>query len=363
MKWGLPNIFAILLFFCGCQHNHLNQNDTTNPWVPNAELYGLWSGSWPCSGCDVMAYKLTILRSGLFREESVMINGKGSLEVLEGTWQMINDSVLILNKMDGSKAKFLFKGNQLGLLNEKGSSVRNQYILYRSDAEVRLEESEKMRKSGIDFITEQDEKWKLTIDFEKEAIFHFPDGEVIKAVVNDKIDPDGNSWKFTSSDPGSFLSIELTKDICIDSISGESIPYKVLIRAEGLKNKGVSRYSGCGSFLGDWRLHDIWALRSFNGKEIDAANFDKGIPYLEFNIREGKIFGNGGCNACSGSFIQSKSIIAIGSIVSTKMLCNAYSFEQDFLTALSRKNLKYKLDGLKLTLSDDKNVLEFSKVD
>ncbi|MBO9701997.1 MAG: META domain-containing protein [Sporocytophaga sp.] len=362
MKWGLPYIFAILLFFFGCQQNHLNQNGA-NPWVPNAELYGLWSGSWPCSDCDVLAYKLTIQRSGLFREEAVKINGKGNPQVLEGTWQMINDSVLILNKMDGSKAKFLFKRNELGLLNEKGSSVRNQYILYRSDAEVKLEESERMRKGGVDFITDLDEKWKLIIDFEKEAVFYFPDGEVIKAALNDKIDPDRNTWKFTSSAPGSFLSIELTKDICIDSISGESIPYKVLISAEGLRNKGVSRFSGCGSFLGDWRLHDIWALRSFNGKQIDAANFDKGIPYLEFNIREGKIFGNAGCNAISGSFIQSKSIIAIGSIASTKMLCNAYSFEQGFLSALSQKNFKYKFDGLKLTLSDEKSVLEFSKVD
>ncbi|GAL87170.1 heat shock protein [Sporocytophaga myxococcoides] len=293
-----------------------------------------------------------------------MINGKGSLEVLEGTWQMNNDSLLVLNKMNGGKAKFLLKGNQLGLLNEQGFSVRNQYILYKSsDAEIRLEESERMRKSGIDFITDPDEKWKLTIDFDKEAIFHFPDGETIKSALNDKIDPDRNSWKFSGSSKGSFLSIELTKDICSDSISGESIPYKVLIAAEGLKNKGVSKFSGCGSFLGDWRLHDIWALRSFNGKEIDAANFDKGIPYLEFNIREGKIFGNAGCNASSGSFIQSKSIIAIGSIASSKMLCNAYSFEQDFLRTLSRKNFKYKFDGLKLTLSDEKNVLEFSKVD
>ncbi|WP_028980743.1 META domain-containing protein [Sporocytophaga myxococcoides] len=362
MKWLLPYIFAVLLFFLGCQQNHLNQNGT-NPWVPNAELYGLWSGSWPCPDCDVLAYKLTIQRSGLFREESVKVNGKGNSEILEGTWQMINDSVLSLNKMDGSKAKFLFKRNELGLLNEKGSSVRNQYILYRSNAEVKLEESEKMRKGGIDFITDLDEKWKLTIDFEKEAVFQFPEGEVIRAALNDKIDPDRNIWKFTSSAPGSFLSIELTKDICIDSISGESIPYKVLISAEGLRNKGVSRFTGCGSFLGDWRLHDIWALRSFNGKEIDATNFDKGIPYLEFNIREGKIFGNAGCNAISGSFIQSKSILAIGSIASTKMLCNAYSFEQDLLSALSRKNFKYKFDGLKLTLSDEKNVLDFSKVD
>lgn len=362
MKWGLPYIFAILLFFCGCQQNHFNHNGI-NPWVPSAELYGLWSGSWPCADCDVLAYKLTIQRSGLFREESVKVNGNGNSQVLEGTWQMINDSVLVLNKMDGSEAKFLFKRNELGLLNEKGSSVRKQYVLYRSDAEVKLEESEKMRKNGIDFITDQDENWKLTIDFEKEAIFSFPDGETIKAALNDKIDPDRNNWKLTSSTPESFLSIELTKDICIDSISGESIPYKVLISAQGSRNKGLTKFSGCGSFLGDWRLHDIWALRAFNGKEINAADFDKGIPHLEFNIREGKVFGNAGCNAISGSFIQSKSIIAIGSIASTKMLCNAYSFEQDFLSALSRKNFKYKFNGLNLTLTDEKNVLEFSKVD
>jgi heat shock protein HslJ len=358
MKWSLPCLVVLFCTFFGCRHHN-----GTGPLVPDAELFGHWVGSWPCTDCDVLAYKLTIQRPGLFREEMIRVNGNKSIELTtEGTWELLNDSVLLIKKMDGTSAKFLSKINRLGLLNDSGS-VKDQYVLYKSRAEVKLKKEEELRKMGIDFVTRHDEPWRLTIDFEKEVVFYFPDGEEVRVNLNDAIHPDFNRWQFSRSGPDFSLSIELSKEVCLDSALGEPLPYRVELSAEKKGRKQVSRFVGCGSFLGDWRLHDIWALRTLNGKVIEAASFDKGIPYLEFNVREGKIYGNAGCNSISGSFIQNKNTIAIGAIASTKMLCNAYAFEQSFLTALARKNLRYSFDGLKLTLSDDTDELVFSKVD
>lgn len=224
----------------------------------------------------------------------------------------------------------------------------------------------KKSQEGIDFIATGNEPfWSVEIDFEKSMTFSTMDApDKMSTPVPEPIRPqdvDAISYR-ANTDKGN-LYVTLFKEKCADSMSGLESPYRVQVSFKAGDSDNYEEYTGCGRYLGNYRLNDIWALTHMDGNALSPNDFPKGVPTLELQLNAGKVFGNSGCNQMSGSITLRKDALAFGQLVSTKMACPALQFETRYLKALSGNTLDYKLEGLILQLSNDQHQLTFKKVD
>ena len=77
---------------------------------------------------------------------------------------------------------------------------------------------------------------------------------------------------------------------------------------------------------------------------------------MNFDIKEKRFSGNGGCNQFSGNYPLDKKNIHFGEVISTKMSCGDVAFENSFLSALSKVD-RYEVRGDDLLLKRKKEVL------
>ena len=124
------------------------------------------------------------------------------------------------------------------------------------------------------------------------------------------------------------------------------------------------RFEGCGRYVVDYRLNDIWVLTGFNQQSLEGVDFAKGLPVVEFHLTDNRVFGSTGCNRISGGFEAKGKTITFSQMAITRMACPNMAFERDFLKAITRNTLNYALDKGKLILTNDEGVqLEFKKTD
>ncbi|MDR1882892.1 MAG: META domain-containing protein [Prevotella sp.] len=111
------------------------------------------------------------------------------------------------------------------------------------------------------------------------------------------------------------------------------------------------------------RLEGYWILKTLKGEDAKAA-FAGTLPYLQFNFAKSLIYGNGGCNEFSGTFILTeKNEFSAPNPAVTMKMCMQANKEPLFFTALTTPNLVLSVDesGL-LTFSEDKTIaLQFEK--
>jgi heat shock protein HslJ len=142
-------------------------------------------------------------------------------------------------------------------------------------------------------------------------------------------------------------------ELSLSNPYGVQLVYKKIIDEAG-KNDGTPE-----RFV---ILNDIWALESINGKAVKAEDFMKGLPYLEFQIKDMKYMGKTGCNNLFGTFEATNETIKFGPAAMTKMMCPG-DYEQQFAKALNSAN-KWEVENLRLYLyQDDSELMVMKKVD
>lgn len=99
-------------------------------------------------------------------------------------------------------------------------------------------------------------------------------GEGIKAM-------DANVICYSANNEKDTVTVQIQKLACINDMSGEKLGYTVTVNTKGKADKNYSIYKGCGQYIGDYRLHDIWVLNTINNKKMKAADFTK--KYLILN--------------------------------------------------------------------------------
>ena len=76
-----------------------------------------------------------------------------------------------------------------------------------------------------------------------------------------------------------------------------------------------------------------WNIVSLNGKTVEAEK----NPYIGFDVKEGKVYGNASCNYITGTFdLSAENIIKLGNVASTMMSCPDMELEQEVLAALAK---------------------------
>lgn len=201
-------------------------------------------------------------------------------------------------------------------------------------------------EKGIDFTASGNEPfWSLEIDFDSNIIFKTANGDSLTAITPQGIKPmDVAATSYRVKVGTEYLYITIFDKGCTDNMSGKEFSKTVEI------THGTKRYNGCGSYLSDYRLNDIWVLESINQNNIDPASFPKGVPRLELNLALNQVFAFTGCNEFSGSMeIQGKRI-HFGRFSGTLIACKNMSFESEYLTNLANKTLPFHIVPGKLIL-------------
>ena len=205
--------------------------------------------------------------------------------------------------------------------------------------------------------------WEVAIDFDGDISFKSQDDHSfeLSAELSEPVRPqDIDAVSYRTKTKEGRLHLTIFREACSDSTGARNFDHKVRVSAQTNDMNSMVNYEGCGKYLGDYRLNDIWVLESINGQSVDSL---KKAPNLEFQLNKNKVYGFGGCNRINGPIEVSEDSLTFGNIAATQMACPNMETEKSFLEQISNKSHHFEIGNLQLTLSNDQSTLIFKKVD
>jgi heat shock protein HslJ/uncharacterized membrane protein len=174
---------------------------------------------------------------------------------------------------------------------------------------------------------------------------------------------DANVKRFRVATENGIMSIEIQQQECTNTMSGDKSLYSVRVGITKGNAVDSVNFNGCGSYITDSRLHDIWVLEKLNGGNVSFTDFNKELSNLEINSTTNQFMGFAGCNRMNGIIFFERGLLRFINVITTEMFCGTNNKENDFLKALQSATT-YKVENMKLTLSNPLGVeLVFKKVD
>lgn len=111
------------------------------------------------------------------------------------------------------------------------------------------------------------------------------------------------------------------------------------------------------------QLEGYWTLKTMKGEDAKAG-FPTTLPYVQFDIANNVISGNGSCNSFTGAYtLTDANVFSAPNLAATMKMCIQNTLESQFFATLSTPQLVLSVDkdGL-LTFTQDKDVvLQFAK--
>lgn len=108
-------------------------------------------------------------------------------------------------------------------------------------------------------------------------------------------------------------------------------------------------------------LEGYWVLKSMTGVEAKSL-FEGALPTIQFDFKETKVSGTGGCNRYNGPFSLENNVFKAAELATTKMLCVGKNEEGKFLEELAKANTISIVNGILTFINEEKKVvLEFEK--
>ena len=217
-------------------------------------------------------------------------------------------------------------------------------------------------QDGVDFYAcGQDSAWELSLDFEKDFTFKRADGFKFSTPAVEGIKAqDANVVRYRAVVESGEMIIQLYKQECVNSTTGKKSPYKVTVEIKRGIDKDYNTVEGCGRYVFDERIHDIWVLQQMNNKAVTGSD----LPYIEFNTTEGRVMGKTGCNNFSGMADFKGNKLTLGRLAVSRKFCQNALYESDFLKALTPGEWIYEINNGKLVLTQNgKAAIIFKKVD
>jgi len=222
-------------------------------------------------------------------------------------------------------------------------------------------------QKGIDFYAVGNEpSWSLDIDFEEGFHFKNLDGVDFNATASKFVKAiDHDIIRYRSVTEAGEIIVQLNNTKCTDNMSGQPFEYRVTVDFKTSSETDFKTYKGCGNYVPDFRLYNIWVIKEVNGKQLNSMTFKEGMPNLELNTSDNTIMGFDGCNNFNGKMSSAHGTITIGMLMSTMKSCldNAdISFQINNI--LSGKKISYKFEkGFLNFYKNNKKVLVLKNVD
>ena len=174
---------------------------------------------------------------------------------------------------------------------------------------------------------------------------------------------DANVKMYKLSNEKATATVTIQHIDCQDSMSGAISPYQVSVEIRNNSETASKKVDGCGKYITDYRLHDIWVLEELNGYKVFSTDFQKELPRIEINSTTNKYMGYGGCNSISGTIFSERDVLRFTNGISTLMACPPGNKEDEFTKAL-QSTTTYSIRDNRLTLSNPSGkLLVFKKVD
>jgi heat shock protein HslJ len=217
----------------------------------------------------------------------------------------------------------------------------------------------KLWKQGIDFYARGNEPfWSLDMDYDKRFQFTVLDGpNLIMPATEGVPTQDGRTVRHHVRTESGELIISATEELCTDSMSGERFDYTVQVQAKITSDKAYRDFTGCGNYVPDMRLTDIWGVEQVEGIILQPASFMKGLPILELSAKERRLSGHDGCNQIGGGFSITRNTISFKQLMSTRMFCPRPEGTPDIAALLAGKTYTFEFGNNRLYLKQDKKVI------
>ena len=212
---------------------------------------------------------------------------------------------------------------------------------------------QKKAGQGIDFYALGNEPfWSLDMDLDKDFQFKNLDGlSIIVPAIEGVKAMDADVTRYRSVNDMYELIIQISRQDCSDTMSDNKFDYKVSVDHKKISERDYIKLSGCGNFVPDYRLHNIWAVETLENKNLKEIEFMKGQPIIEINMVEKRISGHDGCNNIMGGIRYEKGYIIIGNLAGTMMACPNMDISNKIPKALSNKKIAYEFREDKLYFS------------
>ena len=172
-------------------------------------------------------------------------------------------------------------------------------------------------------------------------------------------------YELHASNSNTDFIMTTTEELCIESGTGEVMPYSVKVEAFG------AAFYGCAKEIRKIReieiipleLSNKWNLEKINGQTIDIETKQLKRPSMTIDLSKKIAYGSTSCNDYQGNLLISKNRISLEQINMTQKHCND-SLESKFLSALNQV-FTYQLVDSFLILKDqeEKEILRFNNID
>ncbi len=176
---------------------------------------------------------------------------------------------------------------------------------------------------------------------------------------------DANIKMYRVQTEGTTMDVIIAQKECTNAMSGEVSPYTVTISYKRTGDEATRALEGCGTYITDYRLNDIWVLEEMKGKKVTKEDFNgSDVPYLEIYTDKNRFSGFSGCNRITGGLFYEKDLLRFGQVASTQMACPKMDMEREFLNAL-QSSTQYTVENNRLYLSNgsEENLLILKKID
>lgn len=204
--------------------------------------------------------------------------------------------------------------------------------------------------------------WNLEIN-KAYIIFKTPMDSIRMPHTDPVFAQDANVKRYDLDTKSGKMIIQISQVECTNAMSGKVSPYTVTIDSKSGTKSEFQKLEGCGHYITDYRLHDIWVLETLNGKTITKDDFEKEFPTMEINAAENTFMGFAGCNKMHGKLFFEKDLLRFINVATTKVMCSPSSKEPEFLKAL-QSSTKYSIENNRLILFNPSGVLMvFKKID
>ena len=213
-------------------------------------------------------------------------------------------------------------------------------------------------QDGVDFFAKGNSpaSWTLEISFNKSIRLIAIDGvNIVASSVIPVESAQDKKISLTTNTQYGPMQINIYKEACSNELSKENFSKKVVVEVNG------KTYTGCGSFLYNKNIDGKWILNEIKQEKLNASNFSKGLPEINFDMDKGQMAGHNGCNNISGRAEAWGSILQFGTLISTEMACTGKK-EINFGALLSEQMLSYTIMNNTLTIYlPDDGLAIFSK--
>lgn len=273
------------------------------------------------------------------------------------------NKILLIQAFHFPKYVFLISGILTLISCESSRKIQTTKALPETEKSEPMQVTfQQKAEEGIDFFaTGLDSGWTLDLDFEKDFKFKRSDGFVFStpAVIGHQAQ-DANVVRFRAQVESGEMIIQIYQEQCLLGKTGQKFSHRVKVEVRRGIDKDFMIFEGCGNYIFDQRIHDIWVLHTLNDQVVTA----KELPYIEFNTTTASVLGKTGCNNFSGKVSFSGNKLTMNPLAVTRKLCPEAALEGEFLKAISPGEMEYRVDNGKLFLS--RNGIEtivFRKVD